>query len=144
MPEPDLRHLGQADLVQLLNSTRLGTVTTVRKVQMPRQAAGFRIGDGKTVNLARYAAWLVTERHKPKPPEPAMSPHERNKERARKASEAASLSGRDIAPIPAVVDPARRAACKRDFRSFCEVYFPQTFTLAWSPDHLTVIGQIET
>jgi hypothetical protein len=30
------------------------------------------------------------------------------------------------------------------FRGFCDAYFPQTFHLAWSPDHLKVIGKIET
>ena len=61
----------------------------------------------------------------------------------RKRSAEVFASGRDIAPLPAVVSPERRAACERNFRLFCETYFPFTFTLAWSPDHLVVIGQIE-
>lgn len=55
-----------------------------------------------------------------------------------------SYIGRDIGPIPAVVDPARKAAAERDFRLFCESYFPNLFTLAWSDDHLKVIERIET
>lgn len=54
-----------------------------------------------------------------------------------------SAKGRDIGPIPAVADPVRRERCARDFRAFCAAYFPSTFSLAWSPDHVKVIGQIE-
>jgi len=65
--------------------------------------------------------------------------------RDRKAREARalSLSGRDIGPLPEVVDPQRKASCARDFRAFCELYFSATFHLAWSPDHLKVITKIE-
>jgi hypothetical protein len=54
-----------------------------------------------------------------------------------------SESVRDIGPIPAVVNTERRAACERDFRLFCETYFPLTFALAWSPDHLKAIAKIQ-
>jgi len=54
-----------------------------------------------------------------------------------------SASGRDIGEIPDVVDPARKAAAERDFRTFCDTYCPVTFDLPWSDDHLKVIGQIE-
>jgi len=37
----------------------------------------------------------------------------------------------------------RKAKAERDFRFFCEQYFPQTFHLPWSPDHLKVIAKIE-
>jgi len=32
---------------------------------------------------------------------------------------------------------------EHDFRFFCEAYFPLTFHLVWSPDHLKVIAKIE-
>lgn len=54
-----------------------------------------------------------------------------------------SAAGRDIGEIPPIAKPKRRAGCARDFRLFCETYLPQTFTLAWSPDHLRVIAKIE-
>ncbi len=66
---------------------------------------------------------------------------QRTSESAR--SRARSEAGRDIGEIPAVADPARKARAERDFRLFCETYFPTTFSLAWSGDHLTVVGQIE-
>jgi len=65
--------------------------------------------------------------------------------RDRKAQEfkAASLSSRDIGKIPDVENPARREACRLDFRAFCEAYQPQTYMLAWSDDHRRVISRIE-
>ena len=54
-----------------------------------------------------------------------------------------SLSGRNIGELPAVAQPERRQRAARDFRAFCEAYFPQTFNLPWSDDHLKVIAKIE-
>lgn len=66
----------------------------------------------------------------------------------RKADEGArqaamSEAGRDIGKLPAIGMPARRKRAEFDFRYFCEQYFPQTFTLEWSQDHLRVIEKIE-
>lgn len=69
--------------------------------------------------------------------------YEAHKIRTGQDQAAQSRAGRDIAPIPEVVDADRRAACESDFRLFCETYFPRTFTLAWSADHLRVIARIE-
>ncbi|MBL0920916.1 MAG: phage terminase large subunit family protein [Phycisphaerales bacterium] len=65
--------------------------------------------------------------------------------RDRKAREArdVSLSGRDIGPLPDVVDPERKASCERSLRAFCETYLASVFPLEWSPDHLRVIDRIE-
>lgn len=54
-----------------------------------------------------------------------------------------SAAGRDIGELPPVAKPRRRAAAARDFRRFCESYLRATFPLAWSDDHLRVIGKIE-
>lgn len=54
-----------------------------------------------------------------------------------------SAAGRDIGDIPPVAKPRRRAAAARDFRRFCDTYMAATFPLAWSPDHLRMIGKIE-
>lgn len=66
--------------------------------------------------------------------------------RERMAARAAQLSesGRDIGDLPAVVNPERKAEAAKNFRRFCEVYFPATFSLEWSNDHLKVIAAIET
>jgi hypothetical protein len=61
-----------------------------------------------------------------------------------KKQRASSLAARDIGPRLAPKDPARREACRRDFRLFCETYFPDLFYLRWSTDHLRVIAKIQT
>ena len=76
-------------------------------------------------------------------PEPTAIPTRQLKERARARNVALSLAGRDIGELPAVVNPERKAQAASDFRFFCEAYFPLTFHLAWSPDHLKVIAKIE-
>ena len=78
----DPRNLRSSELVRLLNSTPLGEVISERQFYRHRSRAGFRIGDGKTVDLLRYVAWLVHERHKPKA-EPDGDPYETLKDRAR-------------------------------------------------------------
>jgi hypothetical protein len=67
-----------------------------------------------------------------------------HKERTRKAQAQQSQVGRDIAPLPDVVDPKRRAKATKSFRAFCETYLAETFYLAWSADHRKVIAKIET
>jgi hypothetical protein len=42
-----------------------------------------------------------------------------------------SIAVRDIGELPPVKHPRRRSRCKKNFRSFCEKYFPNTFTLGW-------------
>jgi hypothetical protein len=69
--------------------------------------------------------------------------YESHKDRTAARQAELSESGRDIGPMPAVVNPARRAAAETSFRQFCESYLPEAFRLAWSPDHLTAIAKIE-
>ena len=138
----DPRKLRPSELVRLLNSTPLGEVISERQLHRHRSRAGLRIGDGKSVDLLRYVAWLIQVRHTPKP-EPDGDPYESLKDRARARNATLSLAGRDIGEMPAVVGPARKTKAETDFRYFCESYFPLTFHLAWSPDHLKVIDKIE-
>lgn len=129
-------------LVQMLNSTPLGEVTNERQMLRHRNRAGFRVGDGKHINLVYYTAWLVHERHKPKT-EVAPESYEDRKERQRARAAAQSVSGRDIGELQPVANPDRKKRATTDFQFFCESYFPETFSLAWSPDHLKVIAKIE-
>lgn len=95
----------------------------------------------------KYAHWAVHQKHQT----PVLSrgsgagdaSYDAHKERARARSQTQSESGRDIGDLPEVQDPERRASCERDFRLFCESYFPESFKLAWSDDHLKVISKIE-
>lgn len=137
----DPRNLKPSDLARLLNSTPLGTVIDERQLYRHRMRAGYRIGDGRRVDLFRYVAWLVEERDRPRPEK--TRDYEAIKEAAAQRNRVLSEAGRDIGELPAVVDADRKARAKDDFRFFCEAYFPQTFHLPWSPDHLKVIARIK-
>ncbi|GMU38246.1 MAG: phage terminase large subunit family protein [Phycisphaerae bacterium] len=139
----DVRKLKPTELVRLLNSTPLGEVISERQLHRHRSRAGFRIGDGRSVDLLRYVAWLVIERHRPRPEPEGLTGYEAMKERARARAEQLSLSGRDIGELPVIMNGERKQGAERDFRFFCEQYFPLTFHLPWSPDHLKVIAKIE-
>ena len=138
----DPRKLRPSELCRLLNSTPLGEVINERQLHRHRTRAGLRIGDGRHVDLLRYVAWLVEIRHAPRP-EPDGDPYEKVKERARARNVALAIAGRDIGELPDVVNAERKAHAASDFRFFCESYFPLTFHLPWSPDHLKVIEKIE-
>jgi hypothetical protein len=73
---------------------------------------------------------------------PRVETQER-RDRALEAGRTEAKSVRDIGPIPPVANQKRRDSCERDFRLFCETYFPLTFMLAWSADHLKAIARIE-
>lgn len=138
----DPRRLRPTQLARLLNSTTLGEVISERQLHRHRTRAGFRIGDGQTVDLFRYVAWLIQVRNEPRPVDDS-DPYETIKERARARNAAISSAGRDIGDLPEVQNPGRKAKAATDFRYFCECYFQQTFHLPWSPDHLKVIAKIE-
>lgn len=138
----DPRKLRPSDLCRLLNSTPLGEVINERQLHRHRTRAGMRIGDARHVDLVRYVGWLVQVRHSPRP-EPDVDPYAALKDRARARNVALSIAGRDIGDLPAVVNTERKAKAASDFRFFCDRYFPLTFHLPWSPDHLKVIAKIE-
>lgn len=138
----DPRKLRPSELCRLLNSTPLGEVINERQLHRHRTRAGLRIGDARHVDLLRYVAWLVEVRHAPRP-ESEGDPYERLKDRARARNMALALAGRDIGELPEVANAERKTRATTDFRYFCESYFPLTFHLPWSRDHLKVIAKIE-
>ena len=134
------------DVARLLNSTAQGFVLAQARLYREFNRVGFRIGSSenpRNINLLKYIAWMFDRKHTPEETSGARSYEDRrNAERDRQAEQ--SLAGRDIGPLPEVVNPDRKAACERNFQLFCESYFPETYALAWSPDHLKVIEKIET
>jgi len=136
----DPRKLRPADVLRLLNTAGYGAVLTENQLRRHRNRAGYTIGDTRTVDLFRYAAWLTLEYLAPKP-EP-LSYEEQKRRQAERNAEAVRAA-QDIGQLPEVVDAKRKAAAEKSFRRFCETYFSEVFYLPWSPDHLRVIDKIE-
>jgi len=134
------RKLKPAELLRLVNATRFGSVLSEFQLRRHRNQAGYTIGDARTIDLFRYAAWLTLEYFKPRP-EPLT--YEQQKARQAERNAASARAAQDIGEIPAVVDPERKARCEASFRDFCETYFFEVFYLPWSDDHLRVIDKIE-
>ena len=136
------------DVARLLNSTSQGFVLAQARLYRQFNRVGFRIAateNTRNINLIKYIAWLCDERHAPA--EEFVSTarsYEERKEAERQRNAALSAAGRDIAPLPEVVNPERKKACERNFQLFCESYFPETYSLGWSPDHIKAIEKIET
>ena len=132
-----------AEVVKLVNSTDFGTVVSPAQVHRHSTEAGYRIAsseDSRSISFYRYVAWLVDRKNAPA--EAPMDYDAVRADAARRSSER-SLEGRDIGELPAVEDAARKEACRRDFKLFCETYFPEVYRLAWSSDHLRVLAKIQ-
>lgn len=147
----DLAKLSVPECARVLNSTPVGEVIAPRVVYRHLNRAGFKIGDGRTVNLVRYAAWLCTVREEPVP-DPAVAgeqlraDYEKVKAAAQQRARNISEAGRDIASgdwVRPPKDQTRKDASMLSFQRFCDSYFPELFHLPWSNDHLDVIGKIE-
>ncbi len=150
------RSMRPSALLRLVNSTPLGEVIKHRQLYEHQNSGGLRIGDGKRIDLVRYAAWLFLWKERL---EAAMAKKRKQAEKviddarnagyeARKAAAGKrnlqmSAEGRDIGSIPSVRNRRRRKRAAGDFRYFCETYFPERFNLAWSDDHVKVIERIE-
>lgn len=134
------------DVARLLNSTEQGFVVPQARIYRDFNRVGFRIAspdNSRNINLMKYIAWLCDEKHTERENSaPRTYDERRDAERNRQAEQ--SLAGRDIGPLPEVVNPQRKSDCERNFQLFCESYFPETYSLEWSPDHLKAIDKIET
>lgn len=72
-----------------------------------------------------------------------LSGYERQKARMRLQASQTSEVGRDIGPLPAVVDPDRREACEHDLGLYLKTYHPRAFPLPWSEDHLVLLKRAQ-
>jgi len=132
------------ELIRLVNSTPVGPVLLDRQLRRHRDRGGYRISDdgGQTINVIKYAAWLTglwLERAA-NPPQT----YDEKKAAVRSRNIALALAGREIGDLPAVQNPELKERCRNNFRVFCENYFPESFHLEWSEDHLKAIRRIET
>lgn len=93
-----------AELMRVLNTAGRGTVLTETRLRRHRNRAGYTIGDARTVNLFRYAAWLTIEHLAPKD-----EPQDYAERKRRQAERNAELvrAAQDIGEVPPVVDPHR-------------------------------------
>ncbi|MDI1342834.1 MAG: phage terminase large subunit family protein [Pseudolabrys sp.] len=144
----DPRHLRPSAALRVINATRRADVLTDRALRLNMNRGGLRVGDGQHLDLIRYGAWVFAERQKPRTPTApnpvgGESAYERHRDRMAGVQADQSRRGREIGPIPPVVDPARRAEGEGSLRRFCEIYFPARFFRAWSPDHIKVLARME-
>jgi hypothetical protein len=133
------------EAARLLNSTELGFVLPQARIYRDFNRVGFRIAaadNSRNINLVKYIAWLFDRKHA-EPTESSSRSYDERRDAERQRQAEQSLAGRDIGALPEVANPQRKADCERNFQLFCESYFPETFALSWSPDHLKVIGKIE-
>lgn len=82
-----------------------------------------------------------------RPVKPAPKPtrtYEQERDRLAAISRDRAAKGQEVGPLPPVLDPERREACRLSFRLFCETYLAERFSLAWSADHITVLDRLET
>ena len=140
--------LSPRQFTQYMNSfSEYGEVMGIDLASKDLRRAGFRVAadkEGKRINGMKYAAWLLDEITKRENAAATPRTYEDIKESARKRAAEASASGRDIGKIPPVKNPSRREACKKDLKLFLETYFPATFALNWSQDHIDIIREIQT
>jgi hypothetical protein len=139
----DPRRLPPGEILRILNSSSIGEVLTERRLRRHRVRAGFRIGDGRSIDLFRYMAWIADRLHQPHEITDAAQSHATHRERTRARAALASESGRDIGDLPAVGNPERKQRAEQSFQTFCDSYFPDVFYLPWSPDHMRDISKIE-
>lgn len=69
--------------------------------------------------------------------------YEEKKEWVRNKARETVAASQEIGPLPAVVDPERKATAVESFKAFCESYFKEVFYLPWSKIHLDVIAKLE-
>ncbi len=135
------RKLRPADLLRLLNGTGKCSLSE-HQLRRHRNRAGYTIGDARTVDMFKYAAWLTLEFFKKNSDKDGFD-YDKHKRRTAENYADAVRSAQDIGELPAVVNPERRAKAEANFKKFCETYFPEVFYLPWSPDHDQVIEKIE-
>ena len=140
-----LSKLKPTDVVKAVNSTPLGTVIGTSQVYRHFEMGGFRIAsndDERCINLGKYCAWLIDQLDAASAEQGGMRTYAERREAARQALMEQSLAGRDIGELPEVENPERKESCRKNFRLFCETYFPEVYVLAWSEDHLRAIAKI--
>lgn len=72
------------------------------------------------------------------------SQYAQHRDRTAHRAKLISKAGREIGPIPEVVNPERKVACRHNLKLYYETYHARSFPIAWSPDHLRIIAKLQT
>jgi len=141
----DPRKLKPGEIVRLLNSSPLGPVVTQRQLDRHRELAGFRIGDGKSIDFFRYVGWLFDQRHLPKPATPSTPAHGHVPlSKQARYSRGKTAESADIGAIHPVANPKRREACRLNLEKFLVTYFPHSSGKnPLSDDHKALIAYLQ-
>ena len=109
-PKFDARSLQVAQAVRLLNSTPLGEVVRPYTLYRYQNRAGYRIGDGKRIDVVKFTAWLFHERFTESTLDLDLggNGYEGAKDSANRRNRELSLLARDIAAEGWVHEPVTR------------------------------------
>lgn len=93
----------------------------------------------------KKSAKVVEPKERKAKPSPTTNAerYERHKEQARNRQAQIAADGKEIGPLPAVVNPKRRAAALASLKVFLKTYFPRAFRLGFSGDHEIALLRIE-
>lgn len=133
------------DVARLLNSTAQGFAGFSKCLYREFNRVGFRIAaseNTRNINLLKYIAWMC-DRNTPRRNRPP-SALTRTAGTAERNRQEQSPAGRDIAPLPEVVNPQRKNGLRPELPVVLRELLSGTYSLAWSPDHLKAIEKIET
>ena len=138
----DMESLRIDDFLLALNSTKYGNCFSKTAFSYEFRQGGIHVSDDlKRINLYKYIVWML-KRCQDWDARLLTSMKNSNSASNRYHAEK-SLAHRELGELPEVVDEERKEKCRKDFKLFCESYFPNSFYLKWSEDHLKVIAKIE-
>lgn len=124
------------ELLREINEAGLGKSIDERTLRRHRKELGL----GKLVDVGAYLSHLV-ERDQAR--RTSANTYEAKKAKAAERSNQATRKGQDIGPLPSIVDPERREACRFDLRLFFDTYIKPDGFFAWSLDHLRVFQTMQ-
>ncbi|MBR4834715.1 MAG: phage terminase large subunit family protein [Thermoguttaceae bacterium] len=146
----DIRKLKPVETLRLVNSRSAETLSESR-LRRDRARSGDKIGDGSTVDLLKYAAYLTLRYDVPKRLTPKIATlaenvatgYEAIRNAARDRASESVRAAQEIGELPSVKNPERRAKAEASFLYFCQAYFGNLFYLAWSEIHFQIVAKIE-
>lgn len=72
-----------------------------------------------------------------------QSGYEQYRDQQARISRERAAQGKDIGPLPGVVNPKRRSRAAKNLKTFCSTYLGERFFLRWSKDHLSALAKLQ-